>query len=111
MQGFITDKYLNKKTALNMEGTTVYNFTIINVPGSYAADRFYIEFQTLNLLPVTFTSVKASQKSKDISVDWKVENQSNMKQYEVEKSTDGNNFSKAGNVHANNLEAAVYNWD
>ncbi len=110
MQGFITDKYLNRKTALNMEGTTAYNFTVVNVPGSYAADRFNIEFLPLHTLPVTVTSVKATQKSKNISVEWKVENQSNMKRYDIEKSADGNNFSKVGEVDANHADASSYNW-
>jgi hypothetical protein len=45
-------------------------------------------------------------------VDWKAANQFNMKQYEVEKSTDGTNFSKVAtqaNIGANGTDAN-YTW-
>ena len=45
LQGFIEDNYLQTKTPLNMEGTTIVNFTIENIPGSYAANRFRIVFR------------------------------------------------------------------
>ncbi len=43
-------------------------------------------------------------------VEWKVENESNMKQYEVEKSVDGNKFTKAATIEAINGRANDYNW-
>jgi len=39
-----------------------------------------------------------------------VENQINLEQYEVEKSTDGSQFTKVATVDANNKSAADYNW-
>ena len=93
-----------------MGGTTLYDFTIVNIAGSYAADRMRIVFEPQVILPVTFTAVSALQKGKDISVEWKVDNQSNMKQYEVEKSADGNNFSKAATVQATHTSTEDYSW-
>ena len=61
-------------------------------------------------MPVTITSVKAYQKNADIAVEWKVENESNMVQYEVEKSVDGNQFSKAATVTAKNGAVHTYSW-
>ena len=108
MQGFIEDNYLHTKTPLNMEGITTYDFTIVNIPAAYASDRFRIEFEPLHALPVTVTSVKANQKGKDISVEWKVENESNMMQYDVERSVDGIRFSKIGAVEAANNVTGTY---
>ena len=64
----------------------------------------------MSILPVTFTSIKAYQQNKDIAVEWKAENESNMKQYDVEKSVDGNHYTIATTVAANNAILSNYNW-
>jgi hypothetical protein len=52
-----------------------------------------------NTLPVTFTQV-SGQKIADgvIALKWKSENEVNVSKYEIERSTDGNNFISAGFV-------------
>ena len=95
LAGFLQDNYFHTSTPLNMNGSTMVDFNIVNIPGSYAANRFQVVFnQSFGTLPVTFTSVKAYKKDKNISVEWKVDNENNIKQYEVEKSADGANFTK-----------------
>lgn len=110
LEGFVEDNYTKTRTPLNMNGNTEVNFTISAVADSKAANRFRIVFKEMRVMPVTFTSVKASHKNTTVSVDWKVENQSNLKQYDVEKSTDGSQFTKVGTVDANNKSASDYNW-
>lgn len=109
--GFLEDNYLQTKTPLNTTGITTYDFDIVNLPGSYAADRFSIVFKPVAVLPVTFTSVSATQNGNNVAVEWKVENEINMKQYEVEKSTDGNNFLKVATVAANNRSSESFTWE
>ncbi len=111
VEGFIQDKYLQTLTALNDNGTTVVNFSIANIPGSYAPDRFRIIFNRLRIVPVTFTSVKAYRKDAKIKVEWNVENEINVKQYEVEKSLSGNQFNiiAVKKATANNGATAGYN--
>ena len=110
MQGFLEDSYLGTKTPLNMSGVTDYNFAMVNIPGAYAADRFRIVFQPTHALAVTITSLTASQKGKDIAVEWKVDNQTNIKEYEIEKSADGNNFSNVATIQANSNATTSYSW-
>jgi Secretion system C-terminal sorting domain len=110
MQGFLEDSYLGTKTPLNMSGVTDYNFAMVNIPGAYAADRFRIVFQPTHALAVTITSLTASQKGKTIAVEWKVDNQPNIKEYEIEKSADGNNFSNVATVQANSNATTSYSW-
>jgi hypothetical protein len=93
LEAFLEDNYLGTRTPLNLGGSTVVNFAISNVAASYANDRFRIVFAPQLVLPVTFTSIKAYQKDKSIQVEWKVENEMNVKQYEVEKSMDGTKFA------------------
>ena len=110
LTGYIQDKYQNTNTPLNMNGTTLYDFTIANVAGSYANNRFQIVFNLANTLPVTFNNLKAYKQDAHINVDWKVENEMNIKQYEVERSADGNSFTTlAITAPANNAgHAAAY---
>jgi dTDP-4-dehydrorhamnose 3,5-epimerase-like enzyme len=110
LTAFFEDNYLHTSTLLDLAGTTTIDFNIVNIPGSYAVNRFSIVFTPPVALPLTLTSVKAYQKNKDIAVEWTVENESNMKQYEVERSDDGNHFSKAGTIKANNNAATNYSW-
>ena len=110
LTGFLVDNYLHTSTPLNLNGSTIADFNIVNIPGSYAANRFSIVFTPSLVLPVTFTSVKAYQQNKDIAVEWKAENESNLKQYNVEKSVDGNHYATAKTVAANNAAQSNYNW-
>ena len=95
LQGYFEDNYMHTSTPLNMDGITTADITIVNIPGSYASDRFRIVFTTAPdvVLPVTFTSVKAYRQAANISVEWKVENEMNINNYSVEKSGDGIHFT------------------
>jgi hypothetical protein len=110
VEGFVEDTYLNTRTPMNMEGTTHVDFAVTSDKGSYAANRFRIVFKTAVVLPVKLVSVTAAQKDEDIRVDWKVENEKAVKQYVVEKATDGVSFKQAGIVAAANNESASYQW-
>ncbi|MEP7165182.1 MAG: ice-binding family protein [Ferruginibacter sp.] len=107
---FLEDSYLNTKTTINLNENTIVNFIIVNVPGSYAPDRFRVVFKAAIVLPLNFTSVKAWQKNENIVVEWKTGNETNMKQYEVEKSIDGNHYTKVNTQAARNATNNNYNW-
>ncbi|MEP6948154.1 MAG: ice-binding family protein [Ginsengibacter sp.] len=108
--GYLEDGYLHTRTLLNLDGTTTADFSIVNIAGSYAPDRFRIVFTPAIVLPLSFIYVKAYQESDGIAVEWKVENESNMKQYEVEKSLDGNHYEKSGAVAPGNSTVNNYSW-
>ncbi len=93
LTAFLQDNYLHASTPLYVDGTTDIDFSVTSTAASYAANRFMIVFSQLSTLPVTFTSVKAYNKDKNINVQWTVDNEMNMKQYETEKSTDGSQFT------------------
>ncbi len=110
MQGYIVDNYTKTRTPLNMNGSTDYDFSVNGNAASYAANRFMIVFEPDFALPVTVTSVTAREKNNNVEVDWHVENQSNMQQYEIERSSDGNNFAKVGSVDANTNATSSYSF-
>jgi hypothetical protein len=110
MQGYLVDNYTQTRTPLNVNGTTDYDFSVTANAASHAANRFMVVFEPDFALPVTVTSVTAREKNNKVDVDWHVENQSNMKQYEIERSADGNNFSKIGSVDANTNATFSYSF-
>lgn len=110
LTGFLEDNYMHTSTPLTLNGSTVVDFAVQNIAGSYAADRFRIVFTPPLALPLTFTSVEAYAKNKDIVVEWKAANESNLEKYDVEKSLDGIHFTTANTVPANKAALSNYNW-
>lgn len=110
LSGFFIDSYTNTVTPLNLSGSTSVNFVINADAASQNPNRFQVIFQDVQggSLPLTYTSIKALQQNNSISVNWDVQNEINVKQYEVEKSTDGVTFNKVGAVSAN--ASGQYNW-
>ena len=93
VRSFVEDTYLNTRTQLDMNGTTIVDFSIDNIAGSSAADRFRIVFSPVVEPPVTSTSIEAYGQESNINVEWKVKNIINVKQYDVEKSINGISFT------------------
>ena len=78
-----------------------------------AVDNIFFDISNSNFtvsasLPVSITNISAYKKSAGVSVEWSVLNEINVKKYEVEKSSDGINFVKVGEVAA--TKASNYAW-
>ncbi len=108
--GFLEDAYLNTSTVLDLNGLTTVNFTVANIAGSNAVNRFKIVFKPATVLPITFTTVTAAKQNKYIAVNWKTTNELNIGAYEVEKSTDGLQFAKVFTTPAQNNNTKSYEW-
>jgi len=91
----LNDRFLKTETTVSLNDSTSFDFSITSDPASYAADRFSVAFAPLSaerILSISFISVKAYQKNKNILVEWKVENENNIDHYEIEHSVDGVQF-------------------
>jgi len=112
LAAFLEDTYKATSKPLNLIDTTYYAFTIDANAGSIAEKRFRIVFKPITVLPVSVTSIKATLQSKQIAVEWRVENQINIRHYEVEKSVNGRVFVKAATLVATgvNGSAVSYSW-
>ncbi len=75
-------------------------FNTTSVAASKAADRFAIIFKQSGTLPVDVTNVKAYRKNAEVEVEWTAENETNAKEYQVEKSINGTSFHAIGTVKA-----------
>ena len=91
------DKFLNTESNIDLNSNTLVSFNITNVAASSAANRFYIVFNGAGSLACSTLVAKAYKKNNAVIVDWNATCESNLKTYEVEKSTDGTRFEKIGN--------------
>jgi Ig-like domain CHU_C associated/Lectin C-type domain/HYR domain len=110
-EAFLEDNFAATRTPVSMAGVTLCNFTFTDDSLSKAADRFRIVFKSI-VPPLSFTSIKAWQQNKNIAVQWQVDNELNIKNYTVEKSTDGVHFEKVNitPVSGNGGTGNTYNW-
>jgi hypothetical protein len=109
---YLEDAYLNTSLPLSLTDTNHIVFTVsAGNAASSAADRFRIVFRQMEVLPVTFISVQAAVKNRNIEITWSVAQEQGVKKYEVERSTDGINFSKVAEVTAKNRNTVEsYSW-
>ena len=105
----LIDNFTGKRTTLSVSGTTVVPFSVSSVAGSYATDRFLVVFGPS---AITISKIKAYQKNLGIEVDWTMQSETDMDRYEVEKSADGNGFTKVGTVasQGNSNLSVSYGW-
>lgn len=106
--GTLEDKYLQTKTAISLSNTTSINFKVDTSAASAAADRFQIVFKTL--LPFAFTDIVGIKKNRDIDVHWKVANETDIVQYELEKSADGVSFTRIATLSVTGSNNPVNNY-
>jgi endonuclease I len=60
-------------------------------------------WQCTGLLPVTLIDLNANKYNESVLLLWTVSNETNFEKYEIERSTDGANFSYAGVIKGQNL--------
>ena len=97
------------------DGIDEFRLTASNSPDAamlYNFDIDAITTTTGGALAVMFTSVKAYQKNSGIQVDWNVSTENSVNHYEIEKSQNGQQFEKAGDISpkANNYSSQSYKW-
>lgn len=106
----LIDQFANTSTPLPVGTTTQVQFTPTTNLNSTANNRFLIVLSNNNTLPVSITRLAARQQQSDVAVEWAVAGESGVKHYEVEHSTNGREFGKAGTVRARNNGAATYTF-
>ena len=109
---YFEDVYMKTSTQLNLTSSSTFDFNIEPNAQSSAPDRFRIVFKASGTLPVNFTTIQAYQQNSGILVGWNLAAENNMKQYEIEKSANGQEFVKVGLTASrhNNNTAASYSW-
>jgi hypothetical protein len=90
---------------IEVRANKVYFLRVTDIGGN--GTSFTIGNNGSTALPLTLLSFKAQQvKRGEVLLDWRVKDEVNMKQYDVQRSVDGKNFTTIGTV--NNLGKEVY---
>lgn len=114
ISAILEDSYTNTHTPLNINGTTTYKFIVADIRGSWNPARFRIVFKLSEGAPLslTFNTVKAFQLNNIIAVAWTVENEKNIRRYEIERSADAQHFDYADSitVKTNDGGSVSYQW-
>ncbi len=111
LSAFMVDKYLQTETALSLSDSTIIDFHITDNAASKASDRFKIVFKQA---PTSnFTTISATRNAdKTVTVNWGVQNENNINNYNIEQSNDGINFTNIAlkNPIANNGTNPTYSY-
>jgi uncharacterized repeat protein (TIGR01451 family) len=95
-------------------GTNVTNSATASVTGNdgisgvTSAGTVTFTVQQISVLPIDLLSFTANAISSTVKVEWKTANSSIQNNFEIEKSTDGNNFSTIGTVNWNSTQTYTF---
>ena len=95
---FLQDLYLNTQTLISLNDTTKHLFVVNSIAGSRDRGRFRIVINDLSggALPVRFNTLTAAIREQQICVQWTAAEELFVKNYQVEISIDGRNFTATG---------------
>ncbi len=110
LSAYLIDRYLKTEEGVSLTDSTSINFSVTSDSASASSGRFMIVFRANNVLPVSFVSVNAFRQNQSILVEWQVDNENGLKEYEVEHSTDGVHFSTLSSLAALNIAKAAYQF-
>ncbi len=112
LEGYLEDSYTKLSTLINLTGNTNINFSVNGDAESALANRFRLVFKNREQpLPVTFSTIKVTRQNNAIAVEWEVENELNINKYEIEKSVDGEYFTRVNSTLAiGTTRSAKYQW-
>lgn len=112
--GVLEDKYLNTAISLNLNAANSITFTISNDIASAAPDRFRILFSlpapSFRVLPITFTGIKAFKENDNIKLEWTVENEKDISEYQIHKSVNGQQFLTIAKIVSKGKSTSSYSW-
>lgn len=103
------DKYLNISTVLSTTENNYYDFEVTADANSKRADRFMVVFNPMaekGLLPLNFISSSVSSINNGVSIVWETANENNVKDFTIERSDDGVQFTNSGIITDANNEAS-----
>ena len=99
----VSKKELDRNNAIYYQSGQNNRNPYIDHP-EYAA----LVFQCTGLLPVTITNFTAAKNNEEVLLKWYATYETDFKQYEVERSINGINFNKIGQIAGRNLANYSY---
>lgn len=106
---WLVDRYLGAERPVSLSDSTTVSFSVTTDALSAAEDRFMLVFRQQVVLPVNITGISANR-NRDMSanVQWTVDNETDIREYIIERSLDGRHFERIGSKLA--AGAPSYSW-
>lgn len=109
----MVDRYTNIQYPLNWMDSLTINFNVNNNPLSYGSNRFYMLMNPVTILPLDKIELTGSSINNKVNkLLFKVYNPNFIKQYEIQRSNIGNDFSTISiiTLNANNQHQTEYEF-
>ncbi len=108
----LADSWLGTETPVELNGRTAYPFAVTADSGSYASGRFKLILYQRGDVRANTLKFRAEPQNTQVRVSWEMANQINVKEFVLEKSSDGQNFCFAATVAAlqGNGSTFSYGW-
>ncbi|MBL0358731.1 MAG: hypothetical protein IPP72_18525 [Chitinophagaceae bacterium] len=103
---YLEDNFLNSSTPVNLLERSFLPFSVTN-NASAAKDRFRLVFKQW----LQFNYCTATVLNTDITVSWKVMQEQDVNQYQIERSSDGEHFTAVGSRLVNNSSNGEMAYD
>lgn len=113
MEAWLEDGFLHTSTLVSLIADTDISFSVTDDPLSAVPDRFRIIFKQSSVLAVSYINISATRTGKtNISVKWQTQNETDIEYYEVQRSSNGQQFEKINQTTARNSNAlADYQYE
>lgn len=110
--GLLQDDYLHTSSPLNLNDSTLINFSVTSDPASRASDRFRVIFVTAGFspLPLTFKYLQAFEKNNVVHVNWNTGNESNVDRFKIERANGDKFFPISADIIADKEAFNYYEW-
>lgn len=93
LEAYLVDQYLNIETQINLHDTSAVTFSANSDDASRKSNRFFLILKRCAAKASAPFAVNAYAKDVNVILEWKSENTTDVKEFDVEYSTDGINFS------------------
>lgn len=110
VQAFLEDTYTHTSTPITSDDTTLVPFAITSDTASANKTRFRIVYKQASTLPVQMLAVHGYAKDKGVQVEWSALSEVNMKEYELQRSANGREFTAISSAPAKNIAVAGYQY-
>ncbi|MFT3908122.1 MAG: T9SS type A sorting domain-containing protein [Ferruginibacter sp.] len=114
----LVDRYLNTKRNISLTDSNHFTLEVTSDPASKAANRLFVVFSSDVIVPpiqhFSFTGISAiNNDNRSISINWQVNQELNVADYEVERSIDKINFKSLSGITPlhNDHDGSRYQYD
>lgn len=110
LKAYLIDNYTKVTTSFSLADTFRISFAVTGDALSYSSDRFKVVLSPTGVLPVNFISIAAKKQGANVQLNWSLGTESNVKQYEIERSSDGTDFESVGMLAFDAALNGSYSW-